>query len=154
MSPKALYVVPGLAWVSMALAAWWIILQRHQWGARVPWRYDLFGRPVAWHDTTAIALVAPIAIGAGVIAFVAIGNWLLVRTTRTRRPLVQRTLSVAEVVLATLAIETALLPAIGTRPVVLTACLGLPMALIAIAHADLANDKHHRHEHHGRAQRR
>jgi len=153
-SLKALYLVPGLAWVSMAFAAWWITLQKHQWGPRVPWRYDLFGRPLAWRDTTASALVTPIAIGAGAVAVVAIGNWLLVRTRRTRPPLVQRTLSVAEVILATLAIETALLPAIGTRPLVLTLSLGLPIALIAIARADLANDKHHRDEHHGRAQRR
>ena len=152
--PKALYVVPGLAWVSMAFAAWWLILQKQQWGPRVPWRYDLLGRPLAWHETTAGALVTPIAIGAGAIAFVAIGNWLLVHVTRKRPPLVQRTLSVAEVILATLATEIALLPAIGTRPLVLTLCLGLPIAIIAIAHADLVDAKQHRHEGHGRAQRR
>jgi hypothetical protein len=129
----------------MAFAACWLILQRHQFGSRI-WRYDLLGRPLAWHNTTASALVTPIAIGASAIAFVAVGNWLLLRVTHSTAPLVQRVLSVVEVVLGTLAVETALVPAIGTRPLVLTSCLGLPIALVAIAHADLARDKHRRDE--------
>jgi YD repeat-containing protein len=145
-SPKVLYVVPGLAWVSMAVAAWWLITQKQQLGRRVPWRYDLLGRPTAWHDTTAGALVAPIAIGACAVTCIAVGNWLLLRARHTSAPLVQRTLSVAEVMFATLAVEVALLPVMGTRLLVLTMCLGLPIAITAIAHADLAGDKRRRDE--------
>jgi hypothetical protein len=146
-SSKALFIVPGLAWLSMAFAAWWLVVERHQFGPRIPWRYDVFGRPLAWHDTTPSALVTPIAIGAVAVTVVALGNWFLRRTAQpTKPPVVQRTLSVAEIIVAVLAIETALLPAIGTRPLVLTACLGLPLVLIAIAHADLTGEKIHRDE--------
>jgi hypothetical protein len=130
----------------MAVAAWWVIAERHQFGRHVPWRYDLVGRPVAWHAATPSALVTPIAIGAVAVTLVAVGNWFLRRSSRPARPPVQRILSLAEVIVATLAIETALLPAIGTRPLILTACLGLPLVLIAIAHADLVEDKQHRDE--------
>ena len=145
-SARAVFIVPVVGWATMAVAALCLATQGRSFGPPIPWRFSVVGRATAWRVPTAGALVTPLAIGAAVLAVVALGHWLLPRAAHMPSPTLRRALTAAEVLVAILAIETALMPLVGARPVVLTALFSLPIALIALGRADLADDARRRRE--------